>query len=242
MELQYFHFCLAGLGELAAQCDPCAGKDFVQAVSLAGLSASCLSPVLQLQPFPVALGDRHFHNQNKQGHLVWVFYQAHGLLRKNTCFLGWDRAHWYMLGILHSSMLAMWNECWLVRSIYVAKWKKQHTSNYENLLVFFFPDVAVCLHVLLRSLLNLFLDFCTWTPECEDAVLLSQAVGELRDICRNSSERWRASTAHPVFSEIKEYTTSQHLVNEISFIYIGSFCSAAVWNFLVISWTRLWIQ
>lgn len=71
----------------------------------------------------------------------------------------------------------------------MAKRNRQHTVNYENLLVYFFPDVAVCLNMLLRSFLNLSVCFCTWTPEHEDAVLVRQAVDELRDICRNSSER-----------------------------------------------------
>lgn len=70
MELQYLHLSLAGLRELAAQCNPCAGKDLVWTVPLAGLSASCPSLVSQQQPFPVGLGDKHFCNQNKQGHLV----------------------------------------------------------------------------------------------------------------------------------------------------------------------------
>lgn len=53
-----------------------------------------------------------------------------------------------------------------------------------------FPQMlTLSLYVSLRSLLNLSISFCTLTPKYEDAVLVSQAVGDLRDICRNSSER-----------------------------------------------------
>lgn len=34
----------------------------------------------------------------------------------------------------------------------MAKWNKQRSSDYENLLLFFFPDAAVCLHVLTEKL------------------------------------------------------------------------------------------
>lgn len=74
----------------------------------------------------------------------------------------------------------------LVRLFYVAKWNKQHSSGYENLLLFFSPDVAVCLHVFTEKLTKSLCWFLCFYTGYEDAVCLSQAAGELWHIYGNS--------------------------------------------------------
>lgn len=72
--------------------------------------------------------------------------QVHGLLRKNNVLL---------VGTVPSLQFCI-QVCWpcktLVRLICVAEWNKQCSSGYGNLLLFFLPDVAVCLHVLSEKL------------------------------------------------------------------------------------------
>lgn len=69
MELQYLHLSLAGLRELAAQCNPCVGKDLVWTVPLAGLSASCPSLVSQQQLFQWAWVTNTFAIKTNRG--IW---------------------------------------------------------------------------------------------------------------------------------------------------------------------------
>lgn len=142
------------------------GKNSMCTVSPASKFANCPSPVSAADFSSELAWHTHFcwFLQAKSTRAFsFSLLQVHGWLRKTTFLLVGT------VPSLEFCIQVRWSCKTVLRLIYLAKWNKQCSSGYENLLLFFSPNVPVCLHVLTGKLtksLCWFLCLYTWVWRC----------------------------------------------------------------------------